>query len=332
MRYSILLKYCCFIFTIFSSYLSSTSTLQLSMAKENHGTSALQSSFFQNLIKLFHIDTFIETGTYLGNTTNNAASIFQEVHTIELSKNLYQAACERFKGFANVNVHLGNSSEVLKQILPSLKRKILFWLDAHPCGGNSTGNSWEVIFDELEIIKINKIKNAVIMVDDVRIFGSSLSRIRDAILEINNNYTFTVFGDIAIAFPPEDNVNLSPLLQAMTISRLFHENENNLETVLQAEEVIALARGEERETLIEIPFSGYYRFWRSIILLNDGQFNASEENFRKSNARDFWSPGNLGPQDSRINLYLDKIANLKINLVRNYTESNEKINLDDIVL
>ena len=69
-------------------FLPAQNTLYLSTVKDYHTTRAVRSAFFQTLIDFFHVDTFIETGTYLGDTTYNAATLFEFVHTIELGDDL----------------------------------------------------------------------------------------------------------------------------------------------------------------------------------------------------------------------------------------------------
>src|SRR3990172_1923567 len=98
-------------------------------------SSSLASSFLQELATIFNLDTFIETGTFYGDTTAAAANIFNHIHTIELSPQLYQQAIKRFKETRNISVHQGDSAEELKKIVPAITGSILFWLDSHYCKG-----------------------------------------------------------------------------------------------------------------------------------------------------------------------------------------------------
>ncbi len=281
-------------------------TLYLSTVKDYHTTGAVRSAFFQTLIDFFNVDTFIETGTYLGDTTHNAATIFEHVHTIELGDDLYHAAHERFKDNSNVFVYHGDSVTVLQKIIPTTKGKLLFWLDAHHSGGITAGADRDPLFDEIKSIETSGITNAIILVDDIRGWGPHVHKIHDAILKINNNYTFTIFGDIAIAFAPEEDVALSPLLHALTTSRLFDKNNTDIEMVLQAEKIIATAHGNERIALKEIPFLGYYSFWRGLMLLNDEKHKNAQKEFDTAIA------GGIDPW--RISLYDQETK--KINLTQ----------------
>ena len=265
---------------MFSTTLSNE-ILQFSSVKNYNGNGAVKKVFFQKMVTLFNPTIFIETGTLIGNTTSNAIGFFKEIHTIELGMLLYQKASARFKNIENITVYHGDSSEVLKQILPKMHGKILFWLDAHFSGGTTAGEGRNPLIDEIRAIKMNRINNAIILIDDIR--GWEMSKIRDAILTINPEYIFCIFGDIAMAFPPEDNVALSPILKAFTISRFYgSENSNiSLEMVLEAEKVISKASAYEKNAINEIPFpeSGYYNLWKGLILLNEQQFEKAINKF-----------------------------------------------------
>src|ERR1700740_1590264 len=81
---------------------------------------------------------FIETGTYLADTTLWAAQHFDRVISIEADRELCDAARKRLVSYANVNVLLGRSQDILAALVPKLSRPALIWLDAHWCGGNVT--------------------------------------------------------------------------------------------------------------------------------------------------------------------------------------------------
>lgn len=57
----------------------------------------LKKKLMNELKTTFKIEAFVETGTYLEDTTVKAAQIFDEVHTIELSQELYLKASQRLK-------------------------------------------------------------------------------------------------------------------------------------------------------------------------------------------------------------------------------------------
>lgn len=123
----------------------------------------------ETLAKKHGIINFIETGTYLGETTVWAASLFKQVHTIEISEEIYNKTSEKYKNISNIEFHLGDSKEVMPKIIPQIKGSSFFWLDGHWCGRNTGGKFNECpIFNELE--EVVKAENPVIFIDDLRYF------------------------------------------------------------------------------------------------------------------------------------------------------------------
>jgi len=118
------------------------------------------------LLNLFPVKHVIETGTFKGYTTEFFAGLFEEkeavsIHTIESNKEYYDKAVDKFKN-TNVSCHFGNSPELIKEILSSIKSEdnIFFYLDAHNWGERTP------ICNELSEIG-NHAKNlAIIVIDD----------------------------------------------------------------------------------------------------------------------------------------------------------------------
>ena len=148
-----------------------TQKLRFLNAKSQDGS--LDISFLEYLKSIFTPDIFIETGTYLGDSAITAAKVFKQVHTIELSNDLYLRATERLNVINNVCCYLGDSAEVMKDLLPKLSGRALFWLDGHYSGGiTSRGANNTPILKELEAIRLLPSKEAVILIDDLRLFQS----------------------------------------------------------------------------------------------------------------------------------------------------------------
>ena len=143
--------------------------------------------------------TFVETGTYKGDTVRLALEAgFTTIETIELNKGLADAAKELFKDNEGVTVWQGDSVDCLEKIVDQLKEPATFWLDAHASGplpGGKTGGG--PVVDELRIIAKSPIKNHTIFIDDKRLFGSaewSFTKEEDAMAvlkEINPDYIIT---------------------------------------------------------------------------------------------------------------------------------------------
>lgn len=121
-----------------------------------------------SLRELFKLDTFVETGTYDGDTTRWAASIFNNVVTIEASRELYDKA-QPSLGQANVMSLYGSSDKALHRLVPTLPPS-MFFLDAHWCGGATAGVETECpLLTELSII-MPWFRKHVILIDDARLF------------------------------------------------------------------------------------------------------------------------------------------------------------------
>jgi len=260
---------------------------------------ALKSDLLQMLKSHFNIEVFIESGTYLGNTTFYAADLFNEIHTIELSADLFYKAKERFKEKENVFIYQGDSSEILHTLLPKISSRILFYLDGHYSGGNTAqGSSNTPIMRELQAIRDSNKGNAVILIDDIRCFQDShspekilnthlegypdLRQLTHALLEINSDYLICFLGDALLAFPNDSNVSASPVVRACAIQRfasVFHTFPEDL--LQETDSLIKNIQGEEKDEMIlyyktyssfelENGFRSFGTFWLGLIRSGEG--------------------------------------------------------------
>ena len=117
--------------------------------------------------------TWIETGTYLGQTTNLLRKNCSKVYTFEPEINLFHNAKNYLGRHNNVEV-LNYTSEIgLKKILPKITGNVNFWLDAHAVSNNKTktyhGSTANPILYELEAIEdsITNFNKVCIFMDDV---------------------------------------------------------------------------------------------------------------------------------------------------------------------
>jgi len=281
---------------------------QLSLKFVKDAGFSLTANFLKELATIFNAKIFIETGTLAGGTTNNAAPFFEEIHTIELSKDFYEKAAERFKNTKNVFVYEGDSSKILFNILPKIESKILFWLDGHYSGGpTAKGETNTPVLQELRAIKECGINNAVILIDDIRCFQlvpnipenkaatgyPTIDQIREALLEINKDYNMMIYGDIAIAFLNNEVITFSPVIQACTVSRMLEPTTENLEKIFEAENIIAQAQGEEKQVIQRLHsiFQGtenahnvgkHYRLWYALTLYQDKLYAQAQKQFYKA--------------------------------------------------
>lgn len=135
----------------------------------------------QFYIDKFNLDTYIETGTGEGVTLQHALQFkFKNVYSIEIFEEIYKTAVEKFKN-DNCQILLGNSYEILKNLLPKLNNnKILFFLDAHFPGADFHYTKYDdekdmdkrlPLYKELHnIINIYNVIGSVFIIDDLRIY------------------------------------------------------------------------------------------------------------------------------------------------------------------
>lgn len=144
-----------------------------------------------------HESTLIESGTYNGDGISDALDCgFTKVLSYEVAPGYYEMSCKRFATDGRVTI-LNKPSQKLYEDIKDIDEPMMFWLDAHYSDPMSSFyKSLCPILEELEAIKKHHIKTHVILVDDVRLFGTrefgmiTFDDVRQAILEINPAYTF----------------------------------------------------------------------------------------------------------------------------------------------
>ncbi len=150
--------------------------------------------------------TFVETGTYIGKTTMHMASILDTCHSIELSKDLYDAARERLAGYKNINLYQGDSADVLPAILNQIDEPAIFWLDAHHSGGVTVGAKRRTpVLPELEAIFAHRIKDHVILIDDARAFIGmkgypTIKKLERLVRSGTDDYKMIISNDIIVIY------------------------------------------------------------------------------------------------------------------------------------
>jgi hypothetical protein len=120
-------------------------------------------------------NSFVETGTFMGETTFAMEPLFEKIFTIEIKKEFYNAIRSKYHG-NKIEFKLGDSSEVFSHILPTINTDCIFFLDGHYSSGN-TGKGIKdcPLIEELLLINTLFIKNAIIIIDDCRLFGKGPS-------------------------------------------------------------------------------------------------------------------------------------------------------------
>jgi len=123
-------------------------------------------------------NTWIETGTFLGQTTLALSRFARRVITIEPDTKLYNAAVEKYRHVENITFVHGLSENKLNEIFTNLNldelSDISFWLDGHYSAGVTFKGPVDTpIESELDAISAfsSKFKNMTVFVDDVRCFN-----------------------------------------------------------------------------------------------------------------------------------------------------------------
>jgi len=159
-------------------------------------------SVIKEYAKKFRTSTFVETGTYHGDTLFACRNEFNKLYSIELDEKLYQLARARFAKSNNISILCGDSGQVLESLLKDISKKTLFWLDGHYSeGATAKGNLNTPIINELTHISNHYIKDHVVLIDDARCFTGeddypSISFLKDFVNQVSPDMEFKVEDDI----------------------------------------------------------------------------------------------------------------------------------------
>ena len=120
--------------------------------------------------------TWVESGTFMGDTTSVLSRVAKMVYSIEPEPALFSKAEQKFRNTSNVKIIKGLSEDIFPKLLPTISGNVCFWLDGHYSAGITFKGPQETpILDELAAIgrHIAKMSKIVVMVDDVRCFDPS---------------------------------------------------------------------------------------------------------------------------------------------------------------
>jgi hypothetical protein len=126
---------------------------------------------FLNLLKSDYKNykIFIESGTGYCDTINEMVKYFDKLYSIEIAKLLHKKALEKHSN-DKINFILADSVVYLNELLPKLNDNVIIFLDAHYSTGETEHNGKQVpLLEELEIINNKLSKEAIIIVDDMRL-------------------------------------------------------------------------------------------------------------------------------------------------------------------
>jgi Protein-L-isoaspartate carboxylmethyltransferase len=250
-------------------------------------------------------ETFIETGTYLGDTVQAMLGVFKNVYSIELSQELYEQARTRFAEEDRVKLLLGDSSERLTEAAAASRdTSAIFWLDAHWSGGNTARAIDNTpIVSELKSIRSCDLENSVIMIDDLRYFievptgfevheaNYGYPLLRDLLAHIRDLWperVSVINGDILFIFPREIYAQLA-VTDVLSATGRLRSGQASVDELPALEHVIANAQGDEREVILALPdtfhhslqygIGGEYLYWRALVRERDGAFDQARSDF-----------------------------------------------------
>ena len=155
---------------------------------------------------------FVETGTFLGATTNWAAQYFSVVHTIEVGVLCYLDTAMRLQHVRNIAFHLGNSRDALPKIVTMLHgQRAVYYLDGHWSGEGTDGEQDQCpLLEELACLS----SDDVILIDDARLFARDFGvpippldltqwpTMEQVTAAIPAGMHVQVIGDVIVAVPP----------------------------------------------------------------------------------------------------------------------------------
>jgi len=162
-------------------------------------------TLFKDLKDKYDLNTFVETGSYMGDGIQMALDArFENIYSIEISEKYYNICKNKFQKYDNVNILKGDSAIMLydSELHDNINDcRCLFWLDGHYSGGDTgKGKFWSPLIEEIKGINTLNDNNHIILIDDLRCWNKedvnfnhynfNENDLKNQILEINKNYRF----------------------------------------------------------------------------------------------------------------------------------------------
>jgi hypothetical protein len=177
---------------------------------------SLDPNLVMALRKELPLTTFLETGTFHGDTLIEMAPRFEKLHSVELSKELWEESSKRLESFKHVSISLDDSPNFIEKLKTSLQNdSVLYWLDAHWCISDNTAGEDSQCPLVNEIQALEKLNNSsVIVIDDARLFLAPppepheishwplFEQVNNALRALSDEHEITIVND-TIAFYPK---------------------------------------------------------------------------------------------------------------------------------
>ena len=133
-------------------------------------------------------DTFVETGTWKGETIFAVESFFDKLYTIEIMKKLSDEARDRYFGNKITFVN-GDSSFEIAKLSKELEGDTIFFLDGHWSKLDTGMGKKEIpLIEELDGINKYFKHAAIIIIDDFRLFGCGPNLTGDKYHDVDWSY------------------------------------------------------------------------------------------------------------------------------------------------
>lgn len=152
------------------------------------------------------LKTFVETGTFKGDTLAAVAATGIRSISVELSPEYFDRANQRFAGMRHVELHQGDAGDVLPRIVATLQEPALFWLDGHYSAGETAhGALASPVSAEVQCVLDSPVPGHVMLIDDAHEFTGAggypeLGRFLTTIAE-GGRYRATVHANIIVLEP-----------------------------------------------------------------------------------------------------------------------------------
>lgn len=168
----------------------------------------IKQGILRSMARSFELKVLVETGTFYGDMIWALKGDFERIYSIELDQALHRRAARRFSAASHVTILHGDSATELAKVLPSINAPVLFWLDGHYSGGEtSKGAKATPVFEELSLIFRSNLDRFVVLVDDARLFGSdpsypTVEGLRDFVQTECSGAEFWILDDAIRIVPP----------------------------------------------------------------------------------------------------------------------------------
>jgi hypothetical protein len=116
----------------------------------------------------YSLRVLVETGTYYGEMVAAMRQRFDEIFSIEYDHPLAEQAQKKFSRWPHIHILEGDSQKKIPEILATLTKPALFWLDAGYYGWAGLQGDKQRLTVELDSILQHSIKSHIILMDDAR--------------------------------------------------------------------------------------------------------------------------------------------------------------------